>query len=812
MKILKTKNKLISIAILLIAIIAMATNANAQPVTGVGTAGKVPVWTGVGATSVLGNSIIQDNGTNVGIGLAPSSYKLDVSGDANIANTSAFRIGGYQLLWHNGNTNDIFVGFKAGNATMTGHSNTLMGNTAGNALTSGAFNTYMGWNAGLSSTTDSGTTFIGYEAGKSNTTANYSTAIGYQALRSNAVVLYNTAVGYQALYSNNSCGDCYANSATNTAVGYQTLYHSQAYGGTCVGFWAGTFNSTGCGTTAFGEEALKRDETGNYNTGVGVATLHWNKTGNLNTCVGYNAGAGGSGSDTVLTINHSNDCFFGAYAGDSVRVDSDNVFMGYASGFNNSYASENVAVGYESLYSQSYNGGGMTGQLWSSYNTAIGNRALYSNQPTSTGNGIRNSALGYNALGSNTTGAYNTASGFEAINTNTTGSNNTASGYQAIYLNTTGSDNTTSGYQASYSNTTASNNSAFGYQALYSDSTGFSNTAIGNRAGYSVTKGDSDVFVGAFADIGIGGLYTNCAAFGYGASVTASDKFVFGNSKITVIGGQVGWSTLSDGRFKINVKNENIGLDFINKLRPVTYNLDTKAFDAFVNQNRQQQTDSSGKIISMPQADFTASTNIVHSGFIAQEVDSVSKACGFTSSIVSAPANPNDPYALNYAEFVVPLVKAVQQLDSMNTRLAAKMQTQDSIIGALQNQISQCCASGGSSLRKSDINNNNNNAPQQETVQQLELASLSNSVILYQNEPNPFGESTVIRYFVPENIQNVVVVFYDEFGREINRAQVQQNGYGSLQISSANLANGIYSYSIMANGQVVDTKRMLRAK
>jgi hypothetical protein len=41
---------------------------------------------------------------------------------------------------------------------------------------------------------------------------------------------------------------------------------------------------------------------------------------------------------------------------------------------------------------------------------------------------------------------------------------------------------------------------------------------------------------------------------------------------VTEIGGQVGWSTLSDARLKTNVHPSSLGLDFIRQLQPVTYN------------------------------------------------------------------------------------------------------------------------------------------------------------------------------------------------------------------------------------------------
>lgn len=50
-------------------------NALTNPVTGTGTTNYLPKFTG---TSTIGNSLVFDNGTNVGIGTATPSYKLDV--------------------------------------------------------------------------------------------------------------------------------------------------------------------------------------------------------------------------------------------------------------------------------------------------------------------------------------------------------------------------------------------------------------------------------------------------------------------------------------------------------------------------------------------------------------------------------------------------------------------------------------------------------------------------------------------------------------------------------------------------------------
>ncbi|OPZ97718.1 MAG: hypothetical protein BWY70_01412 [Bacteroidetes bacterium ADurb.Bin408] len=88
----------------------------------------------------------------------------------------------------------------------------------------------------------------------------------------------------------------------------------------------------------------------------------------------------------------------------------------------------------------------------------------------------------------------------------------------------------------------------------------------------------------------------------------------------------------------------------------------------------------------------------------------------------------------------------------------------------------------------------------------------SQAAILYQNIPNPFGEGTAISYYLPENIKNAVMIFYNEYGQEIKSVALADSGMGKLNISSVNLAAGIYTYSLVVDGKTVDTKKMMRVK
>ena len=80
---------------------------------------------------------------------------------------------------------------------------------------------------------------------------------------------------------------------------------------------------------------------------------------------------------------------------------------------------------------------------------------------------------------------------------------------------------------------------------------------------------------------------------------------------------------------------------------------------------------------------------------------------------------------------------------------------------------------------------------------------------LEQNQPNPFSENTLIKYFVADGIASAVVNVYDMNGKLIHKERIAQTGAGEIQLKSKNLAAGMYSYSLVLDGRITDTKQML---
>jgi hypothetical protein len=146
----------------------------------------------------------------------------------------------------------------------------------------------------------------------------------------------------------------------------------------------------------------------------------------------------------------------------------------------------------------------------------------------------------------------------------------------------------------------------------------------------------------------------NSMALGSGTVVAAANTVRIGNSSVVQIVGSATLVNLSDGRYKTSVKENVPGLAFITKLRPVTFKWDLAKLNSM---------DGAEPLASDPMLGEgrEAKAKKVNTGFIAQEVEAAARECGYDFSGVVKPENEQSQYQLGYSEFVVPLVKAVQE-------------------------------------------------------------------------------------------------------------------------------------------------------
>ncbi len=575
--------------------------------------------------------------------------------------------------------------------------------------------------------------FIGFGAGTRNSGNSYSVGIGRYASANNQTGVRNVAVGSSALYSNVSSSD-------NTSVGYSSALNSTGSENTAIGSKS-LSNNSGSRNVAIGLLSLNNNAGGYENVGIGNYNSYYNQNGSGNTTIGYMSGFGNSlhsksgnvfigyksgyyeTGDNKLYIENSDTTaplIGGDFATDEVYINGiikitggnpangkilTSDASGTASWQENTGASElnelsdaasdgsSVFVGDSSGYSDDGS---------ANKNTGLGVYALYSNTF-----GNINTAIGYGSLRNTTSATSNTAVGYETLQYDTTGSNNTGVGtyallftnapdntgigYMALRNNREGQKNTAIGSGAMVGNHSGIENVAVGYEALNSNSSGDYNTALGRRSlsgnsggtqnvavGYNAaTSGDHTqcTFLGASANNSSSTARTNSTAIGFEATIYGSYMVRIGNSSVSSIGGYADWTNISDKRFKYNVKEDVPGLDFIMKLRPVTYQLDLQKINKHLG------------IKNDPNNLNAAKQQMLQSGFIAQEVEKTASDIGYEFSGVDAPQDKDGEYGLRYAQFVVPLVKAVQELNQKNEQLLEENEALKARLDKIEQQL-----------------------------------------------------------------------------------------------------------------------------
>jgi hypothetical protein len=278
--------------------------------------------------------------------------------------------------------------------------------------------------------------------------------------------------------------------------------------------------------------------------------------------------------------------------------------------------------------------------------------------------GSDNAFLGTFAGNFTMTGNANTGLGWAALSSDTSGHDNTATGFYSLINTSTGAFNTGDGSQTLYLNSTGTMNSAFGVGSLYANISGNYNTGVGVNAGNrsDTIVGYDNVSAAVFQPSESGSWNTfigegtgataqvdNCTAVGVDAYCTTSNQVRLGNRFVGSIGGEVGWSALSDLRAKTDIHDISLGLDFVLALRPVEYRL----------RSGNGKTDM---------------------GFVAQDIEAL---LGDGYNVLDIGGDPERTLSLRHTDLIAPLVKAVQEQETQILKQQGLIQARDEKIEAL---------------------------------------------------------------------------------------------------------------------------------
>lgn len=735
-----------------------------------------------------------------------------------------------------GNT---FFGYQAASGTTSGGNNTAYGMNALSSNVTGNNNTALGYGANVSAGNLTNATAIGYNAA---VTANNSIQLGnssvtqiYAGTGTNATVITG---GLRVTGGVLAAGQVLMSDASGNATwqlpaaasgGWTTLGNSGTIDGTnFIGtsdnvplnfrinniragridptnsnlFFGGqatgvSYPVTGTGNSGYGHQSLNNLTTGANNTGIGGSALTSNTTGNLNTAIGYGA--------DVSAGNFSNATAVGAYASvtanNSIQLGNSSVTTVRAGTGTNATV---VAGGLQITGGTIAAGRVLTSDAfgvatWQAPGGGSGFWSLNGNSGTNPATDfvgtsdnvplsfrVNNLKAGYISIA--TTGIFgtpedgNTFLGSQAANATSTvtGLNwrNTIVGCRALFTSTSSAFNSAFGGSALYNSTSGSANTAIGYSVLAQTTIGNNNSCFGVQSFVSNITGSNLTGLGALSDVSTSS-FSNATSIGYGAVVNASNKVRIGNGAVTVIEGNVAY-TPSDGRFKNNISESDVvGLDFIKRLRPVVYNFDAKKFEEFLTKN---MSDSLRK--AHLRSDFGPATTIRQSGFIAQEVEQAANQAGYNFNGLHKPENEGDNYSLAYGQFVVPLVKGMQEQQHMIEELKKQLEEQKQLTSELQNRLGYQTGSANST-------------------------EASDGFWMSQNEPNPFSYETVVKFNLPQRFKTGRMVVCDLTGKQIFSQEIKERGTSSVVLSSENLTAGIYIYTMIGDGKILDSKKLI---
>ncbi len=231
------------------------------------------------------------------------------------------------------------------------------------------------------------------------------------------------------------------------------------------------------------------------------------------------------------------------------------------------------------------------------------------------------------------------------------------------------------------------------------------------------------------------------------------------------------WFSAKDGW----VNDLDGSMDLLMKLQPKTYEFKTEEFPNMTLRDGQQY------------------------GFIAQEIEQV-----FPTLVKESlqPAEKLDEEVIGEdIEF-----KAVDYI-SLIPVMVAGMQEQHEVIEA-QNAELEYLHAELQAIKEELAASAGNNAEGRIGAGTDVLAN-DDVAVLYQNDPNPFMDRTVIRYSLPETTQTATMLLFDLQGTQIAKYPLEINPEGKLTLDAGAMKPGMYIYAMIADGKQIDSKRMI---
>ncbi|MBK9638824.1 MAG: tail fiber domain-containing protein [Bacteroidetes bacterium] len=235
--------------------------------------------------------------------------------------------------------------------------------------------------------------------------------------------------------------------------------------------------------------------------------------------------------------------------------------------------------------------------------------------------------------------------------------------------------------------------------------------------------------------------------------------------------------TPSDARLKSNVQPLGSVLSKLNKLETATYNFRTSEYPNLY-------------LPSDLQTGFMAANLQEQFPNLVQDVTLPEKIHPKTGVLISQSASIK---VVNYMGMIPVLTAAIQEQQTQIESKNATIETLKSQLTALESKVAAIEAA---------INNGSS----------AERLSNPTSATLEQNSPNPFNQSTTIKYFLPENSKNARLTITSVTGVVVSGYVLKGKGNGQVTLNANEFAAGNYTYSLIIDGNVVSSKSLMLTK
>ena len=319
----------------------------------------------------------------------------------------------------------------------------------------------------------------------------------------------------------------------------------------------------------------------------------------------------------------------------------------------------------------------------------------------------------------------------------------------------------------------------------------FANSAFNSDKNYGVLGTVDNVNITHGRNYGICGMFGFTGTHYGGAGVYGTNYTYYLSNPINIQGDYAGYFAGSvnvrgdfttpnvfiptDSRLNENVVSlnergvETNTLDNLLAMNVIEYNMKSRLSDELPNSIEEDEEEEVREAYEYLKKDEMKMASRRHFGIDAEELQKV-----YPDLVLVG----QDGYlAVNYVELVPLLIRSIQELK----------QELDAVKGSPQAKTRSV------SVESADFN------------------TAASANVLYQNNPNPFKEQTVIRFRLADDAQNAAICIFDMTGKQLKKLPIS-SVMGSVSFGGYELGEGMFLYSLIVNGQEIDTKKMVITK